>query len=546
MEPNTNTIIIYSPCSKSIALSLFDILLDETLAYGTIYVPTDCFKKVSQMNHRLPAKKEYELLLRLAEQYPIVTSDSVPLNSSNYYLMRLEESALSFEGLQTDCYILSRYKKILLSNSIFDAATESILQLATSLGRQEELLSFMSLMITETEDFLYYDLGSAPFLIYTGETICYEILSVFAKQIGDALCRLGNVIEYYDFSKKELSESTALIGRRFQAIVGVQTYMFSVRMDNGIDFLHDYIIGPKYNIVLDHPARFDNHLAQTPKYLTILTLDRNYAAFAEKYYSVSTQFLPPGGIPGRNTAYSNRPIGISLIASYNEISVEELRTVHQLPRTQRFFINRLWLILRSNPRLTAEAALSKALIYYNLTLDNAQFLSLYKELIPYINFITSYYRTQVLKVLLDAGFPVDVYGASWSTCPLRTHPNFIWHNKDLSTDECLEVWQNSKLALNVMSWHKDAITERILNSMLQKSVVITERNPYVCEAFEDEKDLLLYDLVHLKDLPRKVKVVLEDTSLCQDIAESGYQKALAAHTWDNRASQIIELAKGMK
>ena len=61
-----------------------------------------------------------------------------------------------------------------------------------------------------------------------------------------------------------------------------------------------------------------------------------------------------------------------------------------------------------------------------------------------------------------------------------------------------------------------------------------------------KKDLLLYDLVHLKDLPRKVKVVLEDTSLCQDIAESGYQKALAAHTWDNRASQIIELAKGMK
>ena len=148
---------------------------------------------------------------------------------------------------------------------------------------------------------------------------------------------------------------------------------------------------------------------------------------------------------------------------------------------------------------------------------------------------------KVLNTLLDADIPVHVFGTSWSTCPLRENPNFLWHNKDLSTSECLSIWQQSKIALNTMTWHKDAITERILNAMLQKAAVLTERNPYMEEHFSDGKDVLLYDLDQLSALPELVRSALSDPAQLSRIAQNGYQNALTDHTWDSRAKEFIHI-----
>ena len=543
MEPNTNKIIIYSPDSDCISLSFLDILLDETLTYGTAYIPKDCFKHTSQLNHRLPAKGAYELLLRASRHFPIEKSSIALSDTKNYYTVTIDEEAPCEQSLLTDCYILSKYKKILLDNGLFDAAVESILFLSDSLGIKEELLSVMSEMIQGGHLFDYYDLGSAPFLIYTGDTVCYQILSRFAKELGDALIRQGQLVEYYDFSTHEIADAAILIGRRFQAVIGIQTYMFSIRMENGVNFLHDYITGPKYNFVFDHPTRFSNHLEQTLDGLTILTPDRNYAAFAEKYYSVRARFLPPGGIICDIDNDTERFFNISFIATYNDISSDILREVHALTRSMRFLINSIWLILRDNPTLTGEDALKRALSFYHIEISDYEFVNLLKELNPYILYIVNYYRCKVLKTFLDANVCVHVFGTSWQHSSLKEHPCFIWHSCDLSTDECLNVWQQSKFSLNVMSWHKDAVTERILNSMLQKSVVITEQNPYICEEFEDGTDIILYDLKHLEKLPDIVCSLQKDSNRRRIIADNGYKKASQKHTWDQRALQLIALAE---
>ena len=67
-----------------------------------------------------------------------------------------------------------------------------------------------------------------------------------------------------------------------------------------------------------------------------------------------------------------------------------------------------------------------------------------------------------------------------------------------------------------MTWHKDAITERILNAMLQKAAVLTERNPYMEEHFSDGKDVLLYDLDQLSALPELVRSALSDPAAFPD------------------------------
>lgn len=528
---------------ETTTLSLLELLLDETLSYGTVCIPQEFLQAESGQNRRLPAKQVYELLLRLATHHSVVLTGEMPSDDEkeHYLFFNTTESTNVLSSLKTDCYLLSLYKKEFLSAGFFDAAAESILAAASKHNYKDEIIPFLEGMLAENDTFLFYELGSRPFLIYTGSDVCYHVLDVFARQFGAALQRLGYMVEYFDLSAHDFTESSRFIGRHYQAVIGFQTYMFSARLADGITFLHDTIVGPSYNFVFDHPILFQKHLTAAPKGLTILTPDRNYAAFAKKFFPVNAAFLPPGGIVSDTLESSERIYEISFIGTYYDLKEVVADSLRHTTRQNRFLINRFWHILRRNPHLTGECALERALQDYGITLSDEAFVRQFHEMRLYLLYLANHYRYKILKTLLDAGISVDVFGASWAQCDLNTHPHFIWHKENLTTNECLAVWKQSKIALNIMTWHKDAVTERILNSMLQGSAVLTERNPYLEEQFADGKEILFYDLSHLEQIPLTVQSALASPEHLADLAAAGLQKASASHTWDCRAKEFCQL-----
>ena len=214
-----------------------------------------------------------------------------------------------------------------------------------------------------------------------------------------------------------------------------------------------------------------------------------------------------------------------------------------MERPMRFLINRFWLIMRKEPCLSVEDAMWQAIDYYDskYLFSEQKFMELCYVLREYVLCLSQYYRKKLIKVLVCSGIKVDVFGTSWGYCPLRNNPNFIWHNKDLGTEECLDVWQKAKISLNIMSCHKNAITERIINSMLQKAVVCTEHNPYLESQFQDGTDILFYDLAHLPELPGRIAKLLADEKRLETIGDNGCRKAEKWHTWDCRASKIVKI-----
>ncbi len=199
--------------------------------------------------------------------------------------------------------------------------------------------------------------------------------------------------------------------------------------------------------------------------------------------------------------------------------------------------------MRKHPDLPAEELLQRVLDHDGKVISDADFKDLLYRFHHFTLYMAYRYRTKIIQVLIENGIKVDVFGQSWKTCPLRNHVNFVWHEKDLTIDESLEIWQQSKIALNIMSWHKNAITERIINSMLQKAVVLTERNPYLEQQFKQEEDILFYDLAKLDQLPKIVHSFLASPDRLADISENGYQKALQTHTWKHRGEEMITMAR---
>lgn len=551
---------------SEITLQFLDILLDETLLSGTLYIPYACFQKTGTFNRRLPEKQIYEFLIRLAFDFEIHLSKKVPVDAAQCMKLDLSVPLQSKEGLQTDCYIIARYKKNLLDQGFFDAAIQNILAISKQLGCQKEIVVFLEQMLSEKHLYQYYYQGSQPFLIYIGVDTCYQLLDAFALSLGNALQKKGYLVEYFNLKRETITDASKFIGKSYQAVIGMQSYMFTVRMENGV-FLHDKIAGPKYNFVFDHPLWLHRQIKSVPLDLILLTLDKDYVTYIRHYYNMCAHFLPPGGIYGEliqpenfcaqpiheqgklsrkipctDCPFQKRIYNITFIGSYIDNSVKIFQQLRQQDRQIRFFINRCWLLMRKHPRFCVEDIILQTLHFYGWELSEDEFSELCYQMREYILYLSHYFRYQLLKTLTDNDIQVHVFGTSWKNCRLLENPNFIWHNQDLTTAECLSVWQQSKIALNIMSGHKNAVTERIVNSMLQKAAVCTERNSYLESQFQDGSDVIYYDLAHLDSLPKRLASLLANTQQLEQIAENGCKKAFYYHTWDNRAQALLELS----
>lgn len=539
-------------------LSFEEILLDERLVQGDIWVLKETLTAVGGPNYRLMAKQEYELLIRIAQSYQILLLDReggrsfLQQENVNGEWIRLKPTAPDRgeteakeagskeereieEGLKTDCYLLGRYRKELTAMNAFEDAALGIL---SSCEEKEDLLAYLKKMIAQEDEFYYLYDCTQPVLIYTGCDLCYNILDTFSAELGRALEESGQKVVYFDLTKQSFKEISHYAKDRFKAVIGMQTNMFYAKWDTG-RFVHDDMPGPKYNFLFDHPIWLQSYLSQMPNRLCALTPDGNYVKFIEEYFEHPARFLPPAG---EHTLFTEnqKDYEIVFLGSYGEGPLENLRFIRKNDRQRAYLVNRYILHMRGHLEETPEQAFKEVLEERGNTCTKKEFLALFHQERWVITDLANHYRNKIIKVLLKAGFTVHVFGDTWEGCPMREHPGLIRHPAVYGKD-ALKVYARAKISLNIMRWHKDGFTERIANAMLQKAAVVTDRTTYLEKNFVDGEDIVLFELGHLQELPERIKSLLACEEERKRIAENGYKKALERHTWKDRAAKLLEM-----
>lgn len=161
-------------------------------------------------------------------------------------------------------------------------AIMGVLAQAQKQGCKERIVPYLENMVAHGEDYYVLDEETEPILIYKGDAVCHNVLTVFAEQFGAALERAGEHVIYYDLNDEDVEGILKFTGRHFKAVIGVQSYLFSVKMADEVHYVHEYIYGPKYNFIFDHPVWLQKHLQHHYPDFYILTLDQNYADFARR------------------------------------------------------------------------------------------------------------------------------------------------------------------------------------------------------------------------------------------------------------------------
>ena len=380
-------------------------------------------------------------------------------------------------------------------------------------------------------------INKLPILIFKGDsTLCYGILKSFSEQLRDAFIEIGEEVIFVDPDKAVIED---YIGNRYKAVILFMETLVYSQMPNTGEKVFDLIDSPIFNFWFDHPSFYYKYVKKSPRNYYILTQDRNYVSFINRYYHENAKafFLPPGGRKTEKIVpFSDRKFDISFVGTY--INWRDTFKEYNLnDATTKIIVDKYIDKMVHNPDMTTTKAFAETLNELGASVTDGQFIeALATSHKLAVGGVAKLYREEVIRKLLEAGLIVDVFGDSWKKAPFVDNPYLNIHT-EVSADSISEIYKNSKISLNVMSWHKDCITERILDAMMAGCIVVSDQTLVLRENFEDGKEIILFSLNEINKLPEIIKKNIDNES----IASSGYMKAIQEHTWENRAKGILSI-----
>lgn len=549
---------------------------DTNIAF--LFLNVEMVVALSGWNPSIICGEDYELLLRICDMgskelldNSIVYNDSSISNNCE----NLDKSAVCIipsvvpvcyqeigkpvyqDMYYTYSYILGKYTDKLKKWNLFDKAFQNRYKEAVYFGIEDYFVHTAEQMIGRSSAFFAVNNNTSPVVIIMNSSMCNGAMQSFARGFADALVELkqATIVVDIDSIKKRNNEKdvieqkinhllTNIAECGCKAVVGFQTGTFARQMEDG-DLWGNKVPCPKFNITFDHPLFISYYLMMPIKNHYICSQDEGYVEYIKGYYpSIKDAWhLPPGGILPKNKSsnLNKRKWDVTFVAVYCNYR-EGVAAVRMMEKEDRRLALKLMILLKNNPNTSASEGLRQVLDAEGITLDKKEFVVKLHRMTDAVRAIPFYYREKIVKILVDAGIDIHVFSNTWKDCPYADNEHLIIHS-DVSFEDGVEIMADSKISLNIMSWHKGGMTERIANAMLAGSVCVTDTTSYLKNHFTDEKDIVFFSLEDIYSLPQTIKNLLADMNTASKIAENGKENALKHHTWLNRASDFLEILK---
>lgn len=327
----------------------------------------------------------------------------------------------------------------------------------------------------------------------------------------------------------------------------ISKYSFDAALDcngtlaiwNAVDNLPKKTILGTY--LCDPPTGLRERLEKSDDRTIIFGCDQNFCDYMDKFFPMikHTKFIPlSGSFCSEWIPYEKRTIDILFTGSYADPEAWKERAYSDIGRggvLEKFLDDMLDDII-NNPQYTLYECLSRNLKKYQITVTDSEFDKLATDFLATDFYARFYYRDKLMRTLLQAGLKIHVYGLGWEKFRTDFKDNLIVHEG--GTYAARKALVNTKIALNIMPWFKDAFQERIASAMLSKAVAVTDESRYIMDHFENNKDMVIYSLKDLDSLAEKIRYLLQHPDEASGIAENGNQK-IQSHTWYHRAYDMM-------
>lgn len=496
----------------AVQLSLESVIECFALQMVAMVFPKELLSRSGNYNYRLRGMTDFELLCRL-----------VQVNGTALFIFPgIQEDVLNLqaEDAYTSAYMVRKYIKDFQSWGKMGPVLKNLCMAMEQCGVLGEFKRDLNAFLGDEKVYNHVAIATAPIVILRGDDTCFGVLQNFADSLAIAFRQMGQACILAGDGKTDYEY---IMNHVNKAIVGFQTKAFK------IDFFRN-LQGPKFQFWFDNPIVYEFHFIDLPDDCNVLCHDANYVEFiSEQYQHKNTVLLPPAGHYTQAAVGSDRPFDIVFIGKYIPESGEQFVGVDK----------ELYEYMLDNPTITFAEGIKNVLERNGLSDLEWKLNGTFGKIKEIYQDVISHYREKVIETILKAGYEVHVYGESWNMYQSPNAHRLVRHPA-VTVEESIKEWQKAKIGLNVMSWHKAGMTERIANIMLSGAVCLSEETSYLKENFAEGEQIVTFKLNQLEELPGKIEQLLKDDSW-QRIAHNGYESASREHTWEKRASQLLEI-----
>ena len=295
-------------------------------------------------------------------------------------------------------------------------------------------------------------------------------------------------------------------GHEIAFILSVNFWALNVR--KGDDLLHCLTGIPLVIQMHDHPVYFLHQISHTLDGAIIVTPGEDLPDFIAKHYPIDVTCVGDSGARPLACRPGSEPSFDDFLGRHNAIlwpmnlmvAGQTLNDVWQsiiaLPRERRKRIERL-----------LEASLYEMIIPLHrisegLT-DAGDAARNVQDLLPVLNYIKLWRRTQLLEALID--LPILV---SSNYVPAEIERKYPEKLRLLSVSETVALYGRYRFIANVNPLIH-CLHERIQHSLTNNSVCITDTNSVIARIFEDGRNMVFVDYA-CRDVAERVAALIDD------------------------------------
>ncbi|MBR6329020.1 MAG: glycosyltransferase family 1 protein [Lachnospiraceae bacterium] len=384
-----------------------------------------------------------------------------------------------------------------------------------------------------------------------------ETQGFFSIQLEKKLQQLGHPTFMFDYDREASSSfdllrfyergNTVMLAFNFHGICNEPL----LSDDEGRYIWEDLEI-PCYNIVVDHPFYYHRFMDQLPPLYTQISIDKNHEDYLARFYPDIRRgpFMPLAGTmldPAKFPLIplKEREFDLIMAGSWVDPAFYRSYMAKEGPEYEHFYLKVLGELI-SHPHCTFEEIFEPMVRLFSAEgagITDDMLRDAYSHLVCFDMYVRYHYRGEVVSALADAGLKVFCIGGGWDSLPCK-HPENITHHGFSDSLDCLKAIGDSRISVNVMPWFKRGAHDRIFNSMLQRSVCLTDSSEYLDAILTDGENCLIYGLEDIGEAAVKAEKALHDAELLEHISEKGFELAAGGHTWDDRAVMLSRYIEG--
>jgi len=307
------------------------------------------------------------------------------------------------------------------------------------------------------------------------------------------------------------------------------------------------------DILMDPPLRFHFTLEKHPEKYHLFCCDREHVEYVRRYFKKEVpyvSFMPHVGVmPAKDAQaipYRERKYDILFCGTYYrpEEQMAKLEATFSKDSDAYHLYEKTFenLVKDSSLSVWQGVLLTKEQLGWEIPEDILKNMLWGAESLDWA--IRMYQRGRVVSVLGESGMDIHLLGRGWENHPTARMANVHRISDRIPYGETLNYMADARINLNVMPGFKDGTHDRIFNTLLQRSVPLTDSSAWIDENFTDGVDIALYNLKQLERLPDIAKGLLQDEELAGRIMENGYKKTAGKLTWDACAEWILNIIRG--